>query len=103
MTKAWVSTDGVPHFGEWHEGIICSCEKSTHELLKQYDSMLDPEIDEYLKPPDLGINISDTAGAEDIFGEPPSNLRPPNPNPKHVMPTDEDVHRVLDADSENKN
>lgn len=49
MTPAWVSTDGVPHFGVWNEDISeCGCGKSTHVLLKQFDSMLDPEITKYL-------------------------------------------------------
>jgi hypothetical protein len=47
MTKVWISTDGVPHFGIWHENIKCLC-SSTHILKKQYESMLDPAINKAL-------------------------------------------------------
>lgn len=55
-TPAWVSTDGVPHFGVWNEEVQkkhpCGCGKSTHKLLKQFDSMIDPELQPYIKAND---------------------------------------------------
>ena len=64
-TPAWISTDGIQHFGIWKENFPCKC-SSTHKLKKQYKTMTDPELN--TNPPDLGVTIAEEIQASESIG-----------------------------------